>query len=163
MRRYVTLGEMDIDLRMRPADDPDALRLAAAMSAEVSARQAHADDVAVEQLKSLAEAIGPDGEVLVAYGEGDAVAIGALRELDAGVGEIKRMYVAPTWRGAGVARRLLEALEQRAGERGFETVRLDTHDSLIEANRLYERAGYREIADYNRNPSANRWFEKSLA
>ena len=62
---------------MRPVDDPDALRLAAAMSAEVSAREAHADDTAVEQLKSLTEAIGPDGEVLVAFGDGEAVAIGA--------------------------------------------------------------------------------------
>jgi GNAT superfamily N-acetyltransferase len=148
---------------MRPVDDPDAQRLAEAMRAEVSARQAHADDAAVEQLKSLAEAIGPDGEILVAYANGRAVGVGALRELDPGAGEIKRMYVAPPLRGAGVARRLLEALEQRARERGFETVRLDTHDSLNEANRLYAGAGYREIADYNGNPSANRWFEKSLA
>jgi GNAT superfamily N-acetyltransferase len=142
---------------------PDAVRLAEAMSAEVSARQAHADDVAVEQLKSLAEAIGPTGEVLVAYAGNDAIAIGALKELDPGVGEIKRMYVVPAHRGTGVARRLLEALEQLARERGFGTVRLDTHDALTEANRLYEGAGYREIPDYNGNPSANRWFEKPLA
>ena len=154
---------MELELQTRPIDHPDAQRLARAMSDEVSARQAHADERAVEQLKSLAEAIGPDGEVLVAYAAGEAVGVGALRELDPGVGEIKRMYVVPARRGAGVARRLLEALEQRASERGFGTVRLDTHDSLTEANRLYEGAGYREVADYNGNPSANRWFEKLLA
>jgi GNAT superfamily N-acetyltransferase len=133
------------------------------MSAEVSSRQAHADDVAVEQLKSLSEAIGRNGEVLVAYAGDDAIGIGGLKELEPGVGEIKRMYVVPAYRGKGVARELLEALEQLARERGFGAVRLDTHDSLTEANRLYAGAGYREIPDYNGNPSANRWFEKPLA
>jgi len=154
---------MELELLSRPVEHPDAQRLARAMRDEVSARQAHADDRAVEQLKSLAEAIGPQGEVLIAYLGDDAVGIGALRQLDPGTGEIKRMYVVPEQRGAGVARRLLDALEQRARARGFGTVRLDTHDSLAEANRLYEGAGYREIADYNGNPSANRWFEKPLA
>jgi GNAT superfamily N-acetyltransferase len=154
---------MEIDLVWRPIGHPDAIRLADAMSAEVSARQAHADDMAVEQLKSLAEAVGPDGEVLVAYAGDDAVAIGALRQLEPEVGEIKRMYVAPAQRGTGVARLLFDVLERRARERGFGVVRLDTHDSLAEANRLYTGAGYREIADYNGNPSANRWFEKLLA
>ena len=154
---------MEREVKARSVDHPDAVRLTRAMSAEVSARQAHADDVAVEQLKSLAEAIGPTGEVLVAYAGDDAIAIGALKELDPRVGEIKRMYVVPAHRATGVARGLLHALEQRARERGFGTVRLDTHDALSEANRLYAGAGYREIPDYNGNPSANRWFEKPLA
>jgi Acetyltransferase (GNAT) family len=66
-------------------------------------------------------------------------------------------------RGAGVARELLEALEKRARERGLDAVRLDTHERLTEANGLYRSMGYREIDDYNGNPSANRRFEKVLA
>jgi putative acetyltransferase len=113
---------MELELRSRPVDHPDAIRLSGAMSAEVSARQAHADDVVAEQLKSLQEAIGPAGEVLVAYVGREAVAVGALRELDPMIGEIKRMYVVPGHRGAGVARRLLEALG--AGYRGRSAPRL---------------------------------------
>jgi GNAT superfamily N-acetyltransferase len=154
---------MDLEFRTAGLDDPDAIRLASEMSDELIAREAHADPDAAEHKAPMADAVGPDGELILAYDGGDAVAIGALRPLDGGVGEIKWMYVMPAYRGAGVARRLLEELEQRGRARGFETVRLDTHDRLGEANRLYRGAGYREIPDYNGNPSANRWFEKSLA
>jgi hypothetical protein len=45
----------------------------------------------------------------------------------------------------------------------FQMVGLDTHDRMAEADGLYRYAGYREIGDYNSNPSANRWFDKALA
>jgi ribosomal protein S18 acetylase RimI-like enzyme len=57
---------------------------------------------------------------------------------------------------------LLEALEQRAAEHGFEAVRLDTNRALDEAKAMYRSAGYVEIARYNDNPYANHWFEKRL-
>jgi hypothetical protein len=38
-----------------------------------------------------------------------------------------------------------------------------TNARLVEANRMYTEAGYREIEDYNSNPRANRWYEKLLA
>src|SRR6476646_2395165 len=69
----------------------------------------------------------PDGVLLVALGGG----------------EIRRMYVAPEARGAGVGRTVLEALERWAVELGFDTLRLETGDRLLDAIRLYERAGYR--------------------
>jgi GNAT superfamily N-acetyltransferase len=73
------------------------------------------------------------------------------------------MYVVPDYRGAGVARRILEALERRARERGLRAARLDTNARLVEANRLYREAGYVEIEDYNSNPRADLWYEKLLA
>ena len=154
---------MAIELRRAAPDDPDVMHLARAMREELVGRRAHADSDAAEHKSSMADAVGGDGEILLAYDGEDAVAIGALRPLDGGTGEIKRMYVMPAYRGTGVAKRLLEALERRARELGFDRVRLDTHDRLSDANRLYTGAGYREIADYNGNPSANRWFEKALA
>ena len=72
------------------------------------------------------------------------------------------MYVAPPFRGVGVAKQLLDALEERARVHGFEVIRLDTHDRHSEANGLYGSRGYREIPDYNGNPRSNRWFEKTL-
>ena len=53
------------------------------------------------------------------------------------------MYVAPEARGASVGRTLLEALERWAVELGFDTLRLETGDRLLDAIRLYEGAGYR--------------------
>ena len=73
------------------------------------------------------------------------------------------MYVVPDYRGAGVAGRILEELEQRARQHGVRAIRLDTNARLSEANRMYREAGYREIEDYNSNPRADRWYEKSLA
>ena len=89
--------------------------------------------------------------------------MGALRLVGTGTAEIKRMFVFPHYRGAGVAGRILEELEQRARQHGVRAVRLDTNARLTEANRMYREAGYREIDDYNSNPRADRWYEKSLA
>lgn len=101
--------------------------------------------------------------LLLAKLDGDAVGCGALKRIAPGVGEIKRMWVAPSARGLGIAQRLLDALERNAVDFGLATLRLDTNRSLTEARALYERNGYAEIAAYNDNPYADRWFEKRLA
>jgi ribosomal protein S18 acetylase RimI-like enzyme len=104
----------------------------------------------------------PTGCLKIAMLDGRPVGCGALRTLEAGVGEIKRMWVSPQVRGLGVGRSLLRALEFHARERGMRTVRLDTNASLKEAQRLYRSEGYREIARFNDNPYAQHWFEKTL-
>jgi hypothetical protein len=53
-------------------------------------------------------------------------------------------------------------LEALARGVGIETLRLDTNPVLVEAQAMYRREGYREIARYNDNPYAHRWFEKNL-
>jgi GNAT superfamily N-acetyltransferase len=65
-------------------------------------------------------------------------------------------------RGLGIGRRLLVALEEVALARGMSTVRLDTHEALTEAIRLYETPGYHQIPAYGENPNAGLWFEKQL-
>jgi len=104
----------------------------------------------------------PRGLFMVARLRGLAVGCGAVRVLDADVAEIKRMWVDPAVRGAGVGRALLAALEAGAAELGARTVRLDTAASLTEALALYRSAGYREIVPYNDNPYAAHWLERSL-
>ena len=152
---------MEIELTQVPRDDPSMLRLAEALRDEVEERGAH-NGVARPDTP-LAEAIKADSDTLVAYAGQEAAGMGALRLLGTGTAEIKRMYVVPDYRGAGVAGRILEELEQRARQHGVRAVRLDTNARLTEANRMYREAGYREIEDYNSNPRADRWYEKSLA
>lgn len=103
----------------------------------------------------------PDGVFVVAVSDGEPVAAGGVREYD-GAGEIKRMWVDPAWRGAGLGSRLLRHLETEAARLGHTTVRLDTRDVLTEAIALYERAGYQPIARYNDNPHATHFFAKDL-
>ena len=153
-----------MEIKQVPANDPAAAALDAALRDEVEARYAGSDGG--ETGSPLADAVEPDSVVLLAYAGGDAIGVGALGELGPRIAEIKRMYVSPASRGSGVATLLpllLEELENRARERGFELVRLDTRDRLAEAIRIYRAAGYREIPDYNGNPRVNRWFEKRLA
>ena len=90
------------------------------------------------------------------------IGCGALTPIDASTGEIKRMWVAPEARGLGVARRLLEAIENQARQSGVTRVVLDTNRALTQAQALYRKAGYRETERYNDNPYAHFWFEKEL-
>jgi GNAT superfamily N-acetyltransferase len=151
---------MSIELRGVAWDDSDAVALVAAAGAEIDAR--HAYEGSRRRAKDP-ERMKDDNDILVAYADDRPVGIGCLRTFGPGIGEIKRMYVVPEQRRNGVARQLLDALEARARDHGFEVVRLDTHDRLPEAIRLYRSAGYREIDDYNSNPRSNRWYEKPLA
>jgi ribosomal protein S18 acetylase RimI-like enzyme len=91
---------------------------------------------------------------------GSVVGCGAMKTLEPGVAEIKRMWVDPSVRRRGIGRKLLAALEEHALAHGCHTVRLDTAAPLREAIGLYSRAGYTEIAPYNANPYAAHWFEK---
>ena len=102
------------------------------------------------------------GAFVVATSDGEPVACGGVQELAPGVGEIKRMWVHPGWRGAGLGSRLLRHLERVAADLGHHTVRLDTNGTLVEAIAMYERSGYRHIDRYNDNPYAQAWFEKEL-
>jgi GNAT superfamily N-acetyltransferase len=104
----------------------------------------------------------PGGTFLVGYLDGRPVAGGGVKDLGDGIGEIKRMYVAPDVRGRGLARRLLLALEDAARRRGHGRVRLDTGPKQPEARQLYESAGYVEIDNYNRNPKATYFGEKVI-
>jgi GNAT superfamily N-acetyltransferase len=88
------------------------------------------------------------------------VGCAALKVEGGRVGEIKRMWVALSARGLGIAQRLLDALEEHAIGIGLQVLRLDTNRSLSEARALYARNGYVEIAPYNDNPYADHWYEK---
>ena len=108
------------------------------------------------------EFVHSSGRFLVAYHGSRPVACGGVKRLDEAAGEIKRLYVVPDARGRGVGRRVLRALEDTAAELGWVRVRLDTGDQQPEALALFRSAGYREIPDYNANPYASYWLEKSL-
>jgi GNAT superfamily N-acetyltransferase len=104
----------------------------------------------------------PGGCLLLARLDGQPVGCAGLRTLAPGIGEIKRMWVAPGARGRGIARGFLTELERLARGRGMHAVRLDTHQTLNEALRLYRSSGYREIGRFNDNRYAHHWFEKDL-
>jgi GNAT superfamily N-acetyltransferase len=147
---------------------PEAARLLADYGAELVARgrpYSPLERPAGERPASWVDAHElepPRGAFLVAFDGDAAVACGGVRTLAPGLGEVKRMYVVPTARRRGIARRLLSSLEELAATLGHERVRLDTSAVQPEALALYHACGYVEIGDYNGNAFATHWFEKRL-
>lgn len=104
----------------------------------------------------------PDGELLLARNTG-GLPLGCvgLRPLaDAGVCEMKRLYVAPAGRGLGLGlgRALVEAVVGEARRIGYQEMRLDTLPSMAEALALYRTAGFRAIEPYYATPIAGTVF-----
>ena len=140
---------------------PAALAAVAAYVAELDER--FPDGFEVGDLTAGTERLrSPDGAFVVATSDGVPVACGGVQPIGDGAGEIKRMWVRPGWRGAGLGSRLLRHLEGVARDLGRTAVRLDTHGALTEAVEMYRRAGYREIERYNDNPYAQHFFTKDL-
>ena len=111
---------------------------------------------------SLEEFAPPRGIFLVVRRDGEPVGCGGLKPISAEAAYLKRMWIAPEARGLGLARRLLLALEEEARRIGYSVVRLETNKTLVEAQRLYRSAGYREVPPFNDERYAHHWFEKAL-
>lgn len=100
----------------------------------------------------LAALPGGYDAILVARGGEEVVGCVALRPLEDGVCEMKRLYVRPTARGSGTGRSLVEASIARARELGYATMRLDTLPTMNAARALYLSLGFRQFERYNDNP-----------
>lgn len=123
--------------------DPDAVRLILALNTELSAT--YPEPGATHFRLDEDEVTGERGALLVARLGGEAVGCGAVRRLGDGDAELKRMYVVPRFRGLGVSRAVLRALEAQARALGARRVVLETGVRQAAALGLYERAGYARV------------------
>ena len=90
----------------------------------------------------------PHGRLLLATEGSQAAGIACLKRIREDMGEIKRMYVRPEYRGSGIGRALLEALLAEAQQIGYPSVRLDSTRFMTAAHSLYRSAGFQEIEPY---------------
>jgi GNAT superfamily N-acetyltransferase len=91
----------------------------------------------------------PDGRLVLVSEEGKSAGLGCLKKLRNGMGEVKRMYVRPEFRGRGLGRGMLEALLSEARKSGYSKVRLDSARFMKAAHSLYRSAGFQEIEPYD--------------
>src|SRR5690242_2481218 len=118
------------------------------------------------ELAGLPAPYSPPGGCLLVATQNDAtIGIIGLKPLMPGIAEIKRLYVLPEARGAGLGRILAERAIAEARVKGYERVRLDTHrPSMRAAIALYRALGFAEIPPYGPNPDGQfAFFEKRLS
>lgn len=106
----------------------------------------------------------PRGVLLVACPDGgEPVAMIALRPIDEAISEMKRLYVAPSARGHGLARALILRLLDEARALGYQEIRLDTLPMMGDAQALYASLGFHDIEPYYDTPIAGtRFMAKGL-
>lgn len=119
----------------------------------------------------------PEGRLLLAEYDGKVAGCGALHKVeghesrvasgepgikvtdntqaDERIGEMKRLYLRPAFRGKGLGRALAERILREARGIGYAKLRLDTVEPVMkDAVAMYRRMGFREIAPYRENPMA---------
>jgi DNA-binding MarR family transcriptional regulator len=158
------LSTATIEIRPTDPESADARSCVRAYFAELDRRSPTGFDVAAGISAEPHEVTPPAGLFLVAYRRGDPepIGCGAVKHHPGAPSEIKRMWVAESARGLGIARRLLAALEADAVRSGASVARLETNRALVEAIALYRSAGYDEVPAFNDEPFAHHWFEKRL-
>lgn len=94
----------------------------------------------------------PRGRLLLAQEGEQAAGCVALRPLDDGACEMKRLFVRPDYRGQGLGRLLAAQMVSEATALGYVVMRLDTLETLKSAMQLYTSMGFQRRAAYYVNP-----------
>ncbi|SDM16571.1 Ribosomal protein S18 acetylase RimI [Halogranum gelatinilyticum] len=141
-------------LTLRRYREDDAERVRELHETAMRELEAFVDDLPDVDLNDVhGSYVEPGGDFLVGEVDGEVVAMGAFRpvkgyltdllsELPPATAEVKRMRVDPAWQGQGFGGQLLTALEERARERGFTHLVLDTTAAMEAAQGLYESHGF---------------------
>jgi len=152
-------------LTIAPADlsSPEVVALIALLDAELSERY---PEPGANHFRLDGDDVGAGrGALLIARWGDEVVGCGAVRVLDPGTAEIKRMFTLPEARGRGVGRALLVGLERAARELGVTRLVLETGTRQHEALGLYQSHGFRVIplfGEYLDSPDTSVCMAKNL-
>ena len=100
----------------------------------------------------------PRGDLYIARNHAAALGMAAFRAHASGRAEMKRLFVRPQARGTGLGRALVERVIGGARDAGYTHMVLDTLPVMSDAQRMYERFGFRDIAPYYDSPIAGTRF-----
>ena len=125
------------------SDDPDFRDLEKMLDVEITGRYGE-----LQKWYNQFNIIESNKTVVVAYAGDLPVGCGCFKVFDEASAEIKRMFVKPTYRGTGIAEKILLELEKWASELGFSVTVLETAIKQPEAIRFYTKLGYKRIENY---------------
>jgi DNA-binding MarR family transcriptional regulator/GNAT superfamily N-acetyltransferase len=156
------LGAARMTLEERDPRHEDARHCLSQYYAELARRFETGFDVTLSRDPEATDMIRPRGVFLVALSDGLPVGCVGLKGQGSPVAEIKRLWVDPSTRGLGLAKRLMAAAEEAARGLGISVLRLDTNRALPEAGQLYRKSGWHEIERFNDDPYPDTFFEKHI-
>lgn len=106
-------------------------------------------EAVAQDIEMIDKFLPPNGRLMLAFIDEKACGIGCLKSINKDIGEIKRMYVDPSFRQIGAGRAILQSLLNAAKETGYNKVRLDSPKFMEAAHSLYRSFGFRDISVYD--------------
>ena len=124
------------------------------------------ESILAHDMAHLDRYLPPAGFLLLAFDSGALAGCAGARRHSPDIGELKRMYVRPEFRGKGIGRQLLVETLRAAQSAGFARLRLDSARFMHAAHSLYRSAGFAEIAPYKGSEvpieHSSHWFYMEL-
>ncbi len=155
----MTRGASAIEVRKAEGErDVADARLLLREYAARAARDLSLREFARELAELPGEYAPPRGAFLLATVGGRLAGCVALRPLDNGAGEMRRLFVRHQFRGKGVGKRLVHAVIDAARDAGHRSVRLSVLPWMEEANAIYRALGFREIEAYHQEHAGDTAF-----
>jgi putative acetyltransferase len=105
----------------------------------------------------------PDGGIILCKNENEFIGCVGVRRIDDTTAELKRMYIKDAYQNKGLGKTLLDAALAMAKKCGYESIRLDTLNTMISAMNFYKKNGFIETPPYYNNPIDTAvYFQKFL-
>ena len=90
-------------------------------------------------------------DVILVYDGQTPVGCAGFKRYSNHIAEVKRVFVREAYRGRGISKQLMSAVEERAERQGYTSLILETEAPLVAAMALYKQIGYKVIENYGRH------------
>ncbi|MGH7598612.1 MAG: GNAT family N-acetyltransferase [bacterium] len=161
LQRYATKASKKAAPKILQAETEDALQSARSLFEEYAASldfDLNFQNFGEELAHLPGDYAQPCGRLLLAMYQDQVAGCVALRKLEEGICEMKRLYIRPQFRSLGIGKALVQALIDEAQRIGYARMRLDTVPSMQRARTLYKALGFTEIQPYRYNPISGTAF-----